>query len=190
MLDHYFPFVTAGVIGLAVAAMLSIVYATLRNGISPMPASAPVRRAIVREVNRLPEVSTIVDAGSGWGTLTFAISNHCPDKHIIGIENSPIPFLVSRLFVRGRISFIRGDLYSYDYKNTDLVICYLYPGAMKRLSPMFRERLAPGTRIMSICFALPGWEATQVLTCNDLYRTKIYVYMQKPAACKATGSPS
>lgn len=176
MLAHYFPFLTATAIGLGLAAMLSIVYATWRNGISPMPASAPVRRAIVHELKRLPDVTTIVDAGSGWGTLSLAITEGCPGKRVVGIENSPLPLMVSRLLARGRASFIYGNLYAYDYTDTDLVICYLYPGAMTRLHAIFRERLAPGTRIMSICFALPGWEAEQIVTCKDMYRTNIYMY--------------
>lgn len=117
-----------------------------------------------------------MDAGSGWGTLCQAILGKFPGKRVIGIENSPIPLLAARLLARGRICYVRGSLYLYDYRKADLVVCYLYPGAMKRLSGIFRDRLAPGARVVSVCFAMPGWEAERVLTCDDLYRTKIYVY--------------
>lgn len=141
-----------------------------------MPASAAVRRAVLQELNRYPEARTIVDAGSGWGTLCQAILGRYPEKRVIGIENSPIPLLAARLLAKGRISYVRRSLYLYDYKKADLVVCYLYPGAMNRLSGIFRSRLAPGARVMSICFAMPGWEAERVLTCGDMYRTKIYIY--------------
>lgn len=179
MASLYYPLLTASVIGLVMVAMLSIVYASWRNGISPMPASAPVRRTVVHELNRLPDVRTIVDAGSGWGTLSQSIIDQCPGKRVVGIENSLIPLRISRLLARGKVSFIRGNLYVYDYKDTDLVICYLYPGAMKRLDTIFRERLTSGSRIMSICFALPGWEAERITTCKDVYRTKIYIYVYR-----------
>ena len=51
------------------AAVLTIVYVSWRNGISPMPASAPVRRAVVTAIRKLPERGLLVEAGSGWGTL-------------------------------------------------------------------------------------------------------------------------
>lgn len=160
------------------AAVVSIVFTSWRNGISPMPASADVRRKLKAELRRLPEVKHVADAGSGWGTLSLALARHCPDKQVRGIENSPIPLLVSRLLAGKKVTYSRGDLYTYAYEGIDLVICYLYPGAMKRLDPIFRERLAPGTLVISICFALPNWEAEKVIWCTDLYRTPIYCYRQ------------
>lgn len=141
-----------------------------------MPTSAAVRRAVVQELSRNPEAQTIVDAGSGWGTLCQAILGRFPEKRVIGIENSPVPLLAARLLARGRISYVRRSLYLYDYRKADLVVCYLYPGAMKRLSGILRNQLPPGAMVMSICFAMPGWEAERVVTCGDMYRTKIYIY--------------
>lgn len=170
----------------ALLAVLSIVYVSWRNGISPMPSSALVRRAVASEINRMPERHIIVEAGSGWGTLALHVLRQCSCKELVGIENSPIPLWISRLSVRlllspksplrKRISFKRGDLYSYPFERADLVVCYLYPGAMERLSPILSERLATGASVVSVCFALPGWRPERVVTCNDLYRTKIYVY--------------
>lgn len=162
------------------AAVLSIVYVSWRNGISPMPASAPVRREIVAVMKRLPGSGIMVEAGSGWGTLALQIGRSCRGWRIIGIENSVIPmwisFLAAKLENRASVSFIRGDLYTYSYRDVDRVVCYLYPGAMRRLSILFREELKPGAQVISVCFALPDWEPEQVLICRDIYRTKIYVY--------------
>lgn len=146
-----------------------------------MPTSATVRRAVVQVLSRYPEARTIVDAGSGWGTLCQAILGRFPDKRVIGIENSPVPLLAARLLARGRISYVHGSLYLYNYKKADFVVCYLYPGAMNRLSRILRDQLAPGARVVSICFAMPGWEPERVLTCGDTYRTKIYVYKSRAA---------
>ncbi|MBW7477230.1 class I SAM-dependent methyltransferase [Paenibacillus oenotherae] len=167
-------------------AVLSIVYASWRNGISPMPSSAIVRYAVSNEINRLEKGGIIVEAGSGWGTLALHVLRHCSCQKLIGIENSPVPLWVSRLSVRlllsrksalrGIITFNRGDIYTYSYERADVVLCYLYPGAMERLNLAFNERLKPGARVISVCFALPGWRPERIITCNDLYRTKIYVY--------------
>ena len=161
-----------------------------------MPTLAPVRREVITEINRLTgpgaNMGTIVEAGSGWGTLAFSISKNCLDwRQVIGIENSFVPLWISRQaarlrvripvrgeYIRTPVTFIKGDLYDYAFEDVDLVVCYLYPGAMKRLSVIFNELLALNTRIISVCFALPGWQPERVITCRDLYRTKVYVYVK------------
>jgi hypothetical protein len=173
-------------------AAVAIVYQSWRNGISPMPASAAVRQAVVRELLELARaaplegkaprvpISPIVEAGAGWGTLALALAKVNPDWRIVGIENSLIPWLFSRLGLRKRVypqvQFVRGDLYEFPYEMAGTVICYLYPAAMRRLDPLLRKQLVPGARVISICFALPGWQSRKVVTCGDLYRTKIYIY--------------
>jgi hypothetical protein len=169
---------------------ISIVYMSWKNGISPMPSSAPVRRAVADEINRLTHRNMIVEAGSGWGTLAMCVIRYCPVNRLIGLENSVFPLWCSRIAARltyrfipkqyaaspACVSFIRADIYTYPYEKADVVVCYLFPGAMKRLSVVFRKRLAPGSRIISVCFALPGWRPEREVVCGDLYRTKVYVY--------------
>ncbi|MED4959358.1 class I SAM-dependent methyltransferase, partial [Paenibacillus macerans] len=98
-------------------AMLSIVYKSWRNGISPMPASAEVRRAVAAELNRLTGAAggrypkggrmptdgrnpsgaepaspdsafSIVEAGSGWGPLALHLAKRGPAWRITGIDPS------------------------------------------------------------------------------------------------------
>jgi hypothetical protein len=173
-------------LGIVFLAMLSIVYVSLRNGISPMPSSAKVRSTVASEVNRLSRTGAIVEAGSGWGTLALHLAKQCPGWKIIGIENSPVPLWISRFFLqwtaavngnsRESISFIKANIYTYPFGADDVIVCYLYPGAMKQLSEMAINRLPPGMRMISVCFALPGWKPERIVTCGDLYRTKVYVY--------------
>jgi hypothetical protein len=173
-------------LGTVFLALLSIVFVSWRNGISPMPSSAKVRSVVAAEINRLSRSGTIVEAGSGWGTLAMHLAKQCSGWKIIGIENSPVPLWVSRFFwqwtsavngiSRDGISFINANIYTYPYEADDVIVCYLYPGAMKRLSEMAINRLPQGMRMISVCFALPGWKPERVVTCGDLYRTKVYVY--------------
>jgi hypothetical protein len=183
-LDQIVLFMVAGVVSLA---MLSIVYMSWKNGISPMPSSASILRVVAEEVNRIPGEATIVEAGSGWGTLALYVVRHCPGKRLIGIENSPFPRWCSRLLAwwyrsntptkpLTRLTFLRGDLYAFPFETVDVVLCYLYPGAMKRLSSTLTDQLKPDARVISVCFALPGWVPEKVVTCKDMYRTKVYVY--------------
>jgi hypothetical protein len=157
-----------------------------------MPASKAVRLAVAGEVNRIPGYANILEAGSGWGTLGLEVIRRCPGKRLTGIENSRIPLWFSQLFtilysrflqaeggrsvVRSKIHFIKGDLYRASYTDADIVLCYLFPGAMERLAEKFRQELPPGAVVISVCFALPDKQPVRILTCQDRLRTKVYVY--------------
>src|SRR5690554_5215597 len=115
--------------------MISIVYFTLINGISPMPSSVHTRKAVMEEIKKHSKDTNqvIIDAGSGWGTLAFQTARLFPSKTIIGIENSHIPYWISRMWKimlpTSNLSLFRQDIYKYSYRQTDIVLCYLYPGA-------------------------------------------------------------
>lgn len=148
-----------------------------------MPASAVVRRAVAAEVNRLLASGLLIEAGSGWGTLAFQLNKHCKGLRIIGLENSLVPLLAARLMrllmgmrSRKRLSFLRQNIYSYSFQHADAIVCYLYPGAMKRLASQWSKQCKPGAYIVSVCFALPGWKPEKELVCRDMHRTRIYVY--------------
>ncbi|MNI62548.1 hypothetical protein D3C73_1178750 [compost metagenome] len=171
---------------MAIVAMVSIVYRSMRNGISPMPSSRVVRRAVAAEIYSLHRVRKIVEAGSGWGTLAFSIARQGRrvkqevKPNIVGLENSAVPFMFSGLMrvilAEEQIAFARQDIYRYSYQDTDVVVCYLFPGAMQSLSKIFQEQLSVGARVISVCFAIPGWVPEKVIECNDMYHTRIYVY--------------
>ncbi|WP_322923392.1 class I SAM-dependent methyltransferase [Paenibacillus campi] len=121
----------------------------------------------------------VVEAGSGWGTLALRIAAECPTVQVIGIENSPLPLLCSRLFAwlkRADIHFQQGDLYRYHYEQADVIVCYLFPRAMRKLSSLLEHQCRPNTYVISVYFALPDWEPERVIICQDWYRTPVYVY--------------
>lgn len=146
-----------------------------------MPSSSYARRVVMEEIRRLNgNLNLIIDVGSGWGTLAFQASRNYPDQRVVGLENSPIPLWLSRLFKWigscSNLMLIHHNIYTYSYTQADIVLCYLYPGAMKRLSPIFEQQLPQDAYIISILFALPGWKPERVIECKDIYRTKVYVY--------------
>lgn len=189
MIIQYTPWLIAV---LTLVAVIWIVIVSWKNGISPMPTSRPVRQVVIQEVNRISGYGDIMEAGSGWGTLGMDVVKHCPGKRLTGIENSLIPLWTSQWLVRlsvwfhragrrqhslkGRLRFIHGNIYTCSYAHADYVICYLFPGAMARLTDKFQRELPPGAKVISVCFALPGKEPLRTITCRDALRTKVYVY--------------
>lgn len=187
LVSTLYPIISLMIVGGFLIVLISIVYVSWRNGISPMPVSIHARHAVSKEVNRLFGSGTIVDAGSGFGTLIVHMALHCPGWKLVGIENSPIPLWISRFYVKvisavkGKslisVTFLKEDLYTYTYEEVEIILCYLYPGAMEKVSRILSNRLSPGTRIISVCFALPGWKPERIITCGDMFRTKVYVYV-------------
>ncbi len=169
---------------IVVLAVFSIVFYTIKNGISPMPSSSHAQLAVLKAIKQLPNKHNrvIIDAGSGWGNLAFQVASEFPGMNIFGLENSLIPFWFSRMYKMigsfSNVTFKQQNIYTFSYEKTDFVLCYLYPGAMRQLSPILKQQLQNGAYIISIFFALPDWTPEHIMECQDLYRTKVYVYQK------------
>ncbi|MEE2785834.1 MAG: class I SAM-dependent methyltransferase [Myxococcota bacterium] len=181
-------------IGLSIAAITltvlvatSIVWGTIRTGISPMPSS---RRAMDAMLALAPEQvsGSVYELGSGWGLLAIKLAQRYPDAKVIGIEFSWAPYLVSKCvgYLMGgkNLTFQRADFRDVPLSSPALVVCYLYPEGMAQLSPILAGKLPSGSMVISNTFRLPGWTPHAVTELPDLYRTQIYRY------CVPTGLPT
>lgn len=156
----------------------SIVHHSIKNGISPMPTSNKAKHAIF---SLLPDINgKIYELGSGWGTLAFPLAKYYPKSQVIALESSSIPLYLSKFlqtFIkRPNLVFLRNDFFDVDLGNAQLIVCYLYPGAMLHLKDKFERELSPGTYIISNTFAIPEWKPLKVIETNDLYHSKVYLY--------------
>ncbi len=159
-------------------AALVVIY-SFRAGISPMPSGLHVKAAILSLLP--PETTgTIVDLGSGWGTLVFPIALRCRRAKVLGYEMSPVPwaFSLCRKLVgtHQNLQLKRNDFFDISLHEATTVVCYLYTDAMTRLACKLQEELRPGARVMSHTFAIPGWFPIRVIQLHDLFRTPIYIY--------------
>lgn len=164
----------------ALAATVSVVYYTLRCGISPMPSSTKATRIMVETLADVEPGAKIIELGSGWGNVATAIARTCPQARVEGYERSPLPFLFSVLACRfsqpANPSFHRKDFMKADFGDADAVVCYLYPGGMSRLRGKLEQELRPGALVVSNTFAVPGWKPERTVRVGDVYGTRVYVY--------------
>lgn len=164
-----------------------IVWYSWRYGITPTPTSFRVKH---RLMDVLPLVSNgqIIELGSGWGTLAFALAHHFPKVQVMAYEISPIPYLVSKFLAQLRplsnLKIARKDFFAVSFAHTSLAVCYLYPQAMMRLKTKFEKELAPTAYVLSHTFAVPGWIPIRVEYASDLYRTPIYLYQIRLSVTK------
>jgi len=157
----------------------SIIWWTLKNGISPMPSSKKAQRAILEAISP-DQTGTLYELGSGWGTLLIPLAKAHKQCTIIGFETSRVPYIVSKMLILilglKNVHLFQKDFYTESLKDGTAVICYLYPKAMNKLKVKFEQELTTGTKVISNTFAIPEWKPEQILTIQDLYSTKIYIY--------------
>lgn len=183
--------VTAGeaaglvVLALAVAAVVSVVLSSLRLGISPMPTSPKVRRALM---SLAPDDvrGEVHELGAGWGGLALALADAYPAARVIAWEASWVPWVIFwlRLLLRPRanLELRRQDFFLADLSKASLVSCYLWTGAMDRLGPKFDAELPDGAVVLSQTFALRGRRPETTVVVEDLYRTPVYRYVMHRGA--------
>ncbi len=146
-----------------------------------MPTSEKVKRRVLASIP--PETQgVVVDLGSGWGNIAMQMAHLLPHCHIVGYEISPVPYFVSKLWKIfnnvPNLNLLKKEFSQVPLNNVSLVYCYLFPDAMKKLAKKFDKELRPGTIVISNTFALPGWDPIQVLNVQDIYHTRIYIYVK------------
>lgn len=166
-------------ITLAIFAALSIVWYTVRTGITPMPSSRAAKRIILDDAVVAGEGS-IIDLGSGWGGLAIAFAKRYPDHRVIGYELSFFPWLFSLLVKRfhglNNLTFYRHDFMLADLSQAALLLCYLYPGGMSDLKEKLDKECHEVVLLVSNNFALPGARAEKELRLRNFSKTPIYFY--------------
>lgn len=170
---------------------MSIVVSTLRVGISPMPSSTKVRRAMLEQLNVDTNVHAIADLGSGWGHVGIAIAKAYPEVKVTGFEVSFFPWLVSiawgKLIGLDNLTFKRMNFLAADLSSYQIYCCYLFPAGMQKLSHKLQQQklqqqtgsqtnLLVPRQLISNTFALPDNQPVSTTTIADMYRTKVYTY--------------
>ncbi|PJA32853.1 MAG: hypothetical protein CO187_02875 [Zetaproteobacteria bacterium CG_4_9_14_3_um_filter_53_7] len=158
---------------------LSIMWFTLRTGISPMPSSPRACQAMLKASEQAAE-GTMIDLGSGWGTLVFALARKYPERRIIGYELSWLPWFYARvcksIFRLHHVQLLRQDFLTAELPAASSLVCYLFPQGMQALSVKLAQPQYRNMLLVSSTFALPNKRPVQTIELNDLYHSPIYIY--------------
>ena len=158
---------------LAVVLTLSVLWPRLR-GAPWVPTPIRVVHKMLTMAKVGPE-DLLYDLGCGDGRLIIAAARHYGAR-AVGIEIHPLRYLwcqilITVLRLRGRVRVIRGDFFTQDLSDADVVTCYLLQRTNEKLEGKFRRELAPGTRVVSKRFTFPG---LRLVRRDD--RDKLYLY--------------
>lgn len=112
------------------------------------------------------------DLGSGDGRVVIALARAGAEAH--GFEINPALVLVSRVKIafsglRGKAFVHLKSFWSEDLSSYSAVTVYGLPKLMPRLKKKLEAESAPGTRVVSNIFKIPGWRVSQSLDTAFLY---------------------
>ena len=105
---------------------------------------------------------TVYDLGSGDGRWLFAVAKKTQASKVVGYEISVLFYLWSRiklLFTNyPQIEIKFNNFYYSDFSKADVILCFLTPRAMKKMSAKLNTEMKPGSKLISYAFSLPGKE--------------------------------
>ena len=133
------------------------------------------------ELAPLSSSDVVYDLGSGDGRLLFAALEQGAGRCVgIDIDSKKVDEARELAREKGlddKVTFIEGDFLDYDLSEATVILCYLFPEALRALRPKFERELQPGTRIVSEVFTVLGWKENKVLEVN---RKHFNLYVMPP----------
>src|SRR5947208_1388405 len=108
----------------------------------------------------------VIDLGSGDGRNVIAAAKR--GARALGVEYSGSMIEVSeRRAATERVAdtatFVRGDFYEADISQATVLVLFLLPEVLLKLTPKFLQ-LGPGTRIVTNRFGINGWDPDETST--------------------------
>ncbi len=137
----------------AIAALLICLPGLLvmRGGAPYVATPQKIMDAMLR-LAKIKPGETVVDAGCGDGRMVFAAA--ALGAKGIGYEMSVPTFLVAKirsLFHKNSTIEFK-NLWTQNYRNTDVIFCYLLTDTMRKFQQTVWPTLKPGTRVVSHAF--------------------------------------
>lgn len=129
----------------------------------------------------------VYDMGCGKANLLI-VANKKFGARAIGYEISLWPYLWGKLMIwlyGAKVELKMKDFMRADISEADVILSYLFPDAMARLEPKFKQELKSGAKVVSYAFYLPQTQPEKIassyqkfskITGKPLHTSKIYVY--------------
>ena len=123
----------------------------------------------------------VYDLGSGDGRLLFAALENGAGRGVgIDIDAKKVAEakeLAREKGLESKVTFIEGDFLDQDLSDATVILCYLFPEALRALKPKFERELKPGTRIVSEVFTVPQWKENIV---KEVNKKNFNLYIMPP----------
>ena len=159
----------AGVRAVTIAVLASVMPASASDDPRSVSPYAATPETVVQAMLRMAEVGPrdyVIDLGSGDGRMVIAAVADFGARGL-GVDiDAKLVDLASRIAARDgvadRARFREQDLFETDLSQATVITVYLLPAIMDRIARKLRTALAPGTRVVTHDFPLPGWPVQRV----------------------------
>lgn len=118
----------------------------------PVPTVGGVKEGMLNGteeyIKNMPH-ATVVDLGSGWGSLLLPLATKYPQHTFIGYERVWLPYLISRWRTRKlpNIKLYRQDFFTADFTDVDAILCFQLASIMQKLLPYLQKHISKTVRI-------------------------------------------
>ncbi|MBR6355497.1 MAG: hypothetical protein IKR92_01465 [Alphaproteobacteria bacterium] len=118
----------------------------------PVPTVGGVKEGMLsgteEYIKNLPH-ATVVDLGSGWGSLLLPLAKKYPQHTFIGYERVWLPYIISRWRTRKlpNIKLYRQDFFTADFADVDAILCFQLASIMQKLLPYLQKHINKTVRI-------------------------------------------
>lgn len=130
----------------------------------------------------------VTDLGCGSGALLLPLAKEFPEHEFIGYEWDIVPLTMGKIKAAGlkNITFIKGDYMKQDYRDMDLIMCYVLKVTGEPLGKILAKDIKESCVVISEMFPLGHLEEIKQID-SSIYGVpeKIFVY-RKPKAEKNT----
>jgi SAM-dependent methyltransferase len=157
---------------LAAFFLIFFVFFPLGRGAIYVP-STPEKTLLIAELSGAAGREMAADLGSGDGRIVIALAEKGAEAH--GFEVNPILVILSRRKIRRAGLEHRAIIHWKSFWQADLArfdVVTLFQGSfvMRRLGRKLRRELAPGARVVSDYWGLPGMDPESVHGTIACYR--------------------
>jgi ubiquinone/menaquinone biosynthesis C-methylase UbiE len=177
------------IVVMASAAMS--VHADESKRVAPYAATEDAVTEAMLDLAQVRAGDHVVDLGSGDGRIVIAAARRGATGLGVDIDARLVELSRRNAVHEGleaRVRFEQQDLFETDVRSASVVTLYLFPSIMRRVADKLAA-LAPGTRVVSHDFPLPGWRIAAVDTVDapgkrdhmGTSTAKLYLYVV-PAA--------
>ena len=146
----------------------------------PIPSSGKTKKNMLQDATAYLQQHrnlTVVDLGSGWGTLLSPLAHRFPQHQFIGYELTTFPYLFSRwrTHTLKNINFCKQDFFTADLSAAHVIFCFLLPQTMLQCQKQILPMLQKGTLLYVNRFPLPNIAPKRIESLGSDYET-YYVY--------------
>lgn len=138
-----------------------------------LPTSHPILARMI-SMARLQKGEIAYDLGCGDGRVLLAAST--TGAKVTGYELSILMYVYCKLrcLFQRDIRVKLGNFWTKDFRDADVIFCYLLTDTMKTFKAKIWPQLKPGCRVVSHAFRMEGIEPDEVAE-------KVVVYVKKAA---------